>query len=694
MLGKVFEKLIEENRRKDLGAYYTPREVVHYMCQESLINYLDNGLNYPIKPIGAATPPPENQPALFINSAEKPVPKLGQLEFTEPGSRSVVPRDELAMWIQQSDQFAHYAVAIAAGTKGDHYPRPPDGIRKYAQEIDALLRDITVCDPAIGSGAFPVGMMTEITRARTALTPYLKDLAERSAYHLKRHAIQSSLYGVDIDVGAVEIAKLRLWLSLVVDEEDVQQIKPLPNLDYKIVVGDSLLGVEKTLFNQEQFNRLEELKPKYFDESDRRKKAQFKKRIEDLIHGLTNGHKEFDFEIYFSEVFQAKGGFDVVIANPPYVDSEEMTRSSPELRRQYSQEFKSARGNWDLFVVFIEQGLAKCNNVGSVSFIVPNKLLGAPYAKHIRQVLAAHHVNFIRDYSAVPVFAGVAVYPIVFQVSNASSKNKVVMQRMASLEEADITNLIKSKTFHSSTSWDQYFQVAGHASLIERFRKLPALSEHCREVVSAATVAEAYLLSEQMREDPRPNSKQKQFINTGTIDPFQSLWGTQITRYIKHGYTFPVVSRAAIREMSQRRLTQADSEKLIVGGINRHIECVYDKGDYLAGKSTTIVLPKVEVPLLYLGAILNSKCASYWYRTFFKSMSLAGGYLRIGAPQLRQVPIPPYDAKTCQIIVALAQKLLKSPQSDDLWNQLNNAVYRVYGLTPDEIALIEKAEIE
>ena len=154
----------------------------------------------------------------------------------------MLARADLELWIRQSDQFAHYAAAIAAGTPGDNYPKPPDSIRQFAREIDALLRDITVCDPAISSGAFPVGMMTEIVRARMALTPYFNDVAERTAYHFKRHVIQSSIHGVDIDASAVEIAKLRLWLSLVVDEDDVQQIKPLPNLDYKIVVGNSLLG--------------------------------------------------------------------------------------------------------------------------------------------------------------------------------------------------------------------------------------------------------------------------------------------------------------------------------------------------------------------------------------------------------------------------------------------------------------------
>ena len=286
MLGKVFENLIEENRRKGLGAFYTPREIVHYMCQESLMNYLDTALN---------------------------------------SNDQKMQRADIEALIHEGEQAAHYETARKDGTVS-YQRRLPEAIEQQARALDNALKAIMVCDPAIGSGAFPVGMMTEIVRARVALTPYFKDEtpsplvgegggggAERTAYHFKRHAIQNSLYGVDIDVGAVEIAKLRLWLSLVVDEEDVQQIKPLPNLDYKVVVGNSLLGVEKDLLNNEQFKRLEALKPKFFDESDRAKKAQFKQQIEALIHDLTKGREVFDFEIYFSEVFHAKGGFDVVI---------------------------------------------------------------------------------------------------------------------------------------------------------------------------------------------------------------------------------------------------------------------------------------------------------------------------------------------------------------------------------------------
>jgi hypothetical protein len=203
MLGKVFENLIEENRRKGLGAYYTPREIVHYMCRESLINYLADAVN-------------------------KDLDRL--------------PRSDLDTFVHLGEQYSFYEAAKESGTIGRDYPKPPESIKKYAHLIDNKLAEISICDPAVGSGAFPVGMMTEIVRARCALTPYFNDTHERSPYYFKRHAIQNCLYGVDIEVGAVEIAKLRLWLSLIVDEEDVSQIKPLPNLDYKIVPGNSLMG--------------------------------------------------------------------------------------------------------------------------------------------------------------------------------------------------------------------------------------------------------------------------------------------------------------------------------------------------------------------------------------------------------------------------------------------------------------------
>src|SRR5438552_4121606 len=191
MLGKVFENLIEENLRKGLGSYYTPREIVHYMCQESLINYLDTALNSAHKTIGRE----KRKQAEFGDE------KSEQTLLTAPTRNEILPRADIETLIRLGDQASFFEDARVSGTTS--YARYlPKNIEKYARLIDEKLASITICDPAVGSGAFPVGMMTEIVRARSALTSYFNERRERTAYRFKHDAIQNCLYGVDIDPGA------------------------------------------------------------------------------------------------------------------------------------------------------------------------------------------------------------------------------------------------------------------------------------------------------------------------------------------------------------------------------------------------------------------------------------------------------------------------------------------------------------
>ncbi|MGC8691227.1 MAG: Eco57I restriction-modification methylase domain-containing protein, partial [Caldisericum sp.] len=209
------QKGAESQFNKQYGVYYTPREIVHYMCQQSLISYL----------------------------------------ITELGNR--VSKGAIEFLILRGEEYVEHLRTAKQrredGKNSDRYKEHEyfTELKVYAKEIDECLSNVKVCDPAIGSGAFPVGMMTEIIKARLFFseTKCLGDSyrnkqgdeVRRNTYNYKRDCIQNSLYGVDIDQGAVEIAKLRLWLSLIVDEEDIKNIKPLPNLDYKVMQGNSLV---------------------------------------------------------------------------------------------------------------------------------------------------------------------------------------------------------------------------------------------------------------------------------------------------------------------------------------------------------------------------------------------------------------------------------------------------------------------
>lgn len=232
MLGKVFEKLLPVKERGRLGTFYTPREIVHYMCQESLIAYLSSHF-----------------PAL--------------------------DKTELDDFIRYGDLLMEHDSKILRDGVSETYKDFFLGatIRANLKAIDEALKTVKVCDPAIGSGAFPVGMMSEIVRARKVLAAHMRQ--DRQNYDLKRETIQESLYGVDFDPGAIEIAKLRLWLSLVVDEDNFDEIQALPNLDYKIMQGNSLLQ------SYEGINLFDDTLLKQHDHTIRRK-AQLQSELKSL----------------------------------------------------------------------------------------------------------------------------------------------------------------------------------------------------------------------------------------------------------------------------------------------------------------------------------------------------------------------------------------------------------------------------
>lgn len=383
MLGKVFENLLEVKDRKSKGTYYTPREIVHYMCQESLANYLTTELSSVI-------------PSEARNLKE-------DIETLIKYGESVVEHDSRV--VNEGRETKDYSFKL------------PENIRKYAKLIDEKLASIRVCDPAVGSGAFPVGMMKEIIRTRNALTPYIGKDGERTPYNFKRQAIQNCLYGVDIDPSAVEIAKLRLWLSLIVDEEEREIIKPLPNLDYKIVQGNSLLSYP---YEPRWTKEIEKLKKEFFGATSPREKQELKNQIDSKLKNfLANSEKslgykvDFDFKIFFSEVFQEKSGFDVVIANPPYI-KEYVNKSAFDGLRNMS----CYQGKMDIWYLFACKGLdvAKKGS-GIVTFIAQNNWVTSYGASKMRnKVISESQILSLVDFGDFKIFeAGIQTMVMLFR---------------------------------------------------------------------------------------------------------------------------------------------------------------------------------------------------------------------------------------------------------------------------------------
>ena len=521
LLGRVFENLLAAynpetgaTARKQTGSYYTPRPIVDYMVEEALIATL----------------------------AEQVSPTDGDTTTWEERLRYLF--DYAKVFDDASEWFSN-------------------------DERDRIVRAISelkILDPAVGSGAFPMGALHKLTLAlrrldrdntrweqlqkeraiqRAAAAFDTKDRPTRDEelteisrifenysgdFGRKLYLIQNSIFGLDIQSIACQIAKLRFFISLAIEQEpdrdaDNFGIKPLPNLETRFIAANTLIGLEeeRTLTSPKAKaleRELGENRERHFHATTRSQKLACKRADRRLRRALATELKDigmpaddaekiahwdpydqnesadwFDSEWMFGIV----DGFDVVIGNPPYVDSEMMTKSQSELRQTYTEYYKSAKGNWDIFIIFIERGIQLQKENGIISYIVPNKLIGATYAKTLRGMLLNYSVLEIRDYSKVDVFKESDVYPIVFLIGKTESKNDVSMVVMDDLETVSICNRVSADLFYQDVFWDRFFVPEDQLRIIVKCLSFPVLGRFC-QIGAAATVSEAYALKEYIQE--------------------------------------------------------------------------------------------------------------------------------------------------------------------------------------------------
>ena len=367
---------------------------------------------------------------------------------------------------------------------------------------------IKVLDPACGSGSF-------LIKAFEVLDEHIKrEKNQKGAdpiinYARKLPILISNIYGVDLDPEAIEIAQLNLLLKTLEDRER------LPNLSHNIECGNSLISGNE-----------EELK-KYFGKDWKAKKP-------------------FNWEEKFKDVFK-QGGFDVIIGNPPYIDSEEMVKKDKDFRLYCSDIYESAKGNWDIFCVFIQRGLDLIKDGGYLGIIVPNKLLSADYAFKIREIIKRYSIISINDYSDIHVF-GANVYPIVILIKKQKPNSSHQILINSFKEKDGLIELNKQNKINQSildlykNSWSPIFNYSEETNFVDEIiRKSKPLKEFCN-VYGAATVAEAYKLKEILKNLDKEKDYFK-FINTGTIDRYIQLWDKGKTQYIKQSYLKPIVMK-------------------------------------------------------------------------------------------------------------------------------------------------------
>lgn len=440
MLGRIFENLLEDN--KDKGAFYTPKEIVQYMCRESLIVYL----------------------------------QTDQKEEDKECIRQFVTTHDAALL-------------------GD-----------LKEDIDQKLIDVKICDPAIGSGAFPMGLLRELFFCRSAIEPNIVE----NAANIKRHIIQNNIYGVDIERGAVDIARLRFWLSLIVDEKSPEA---LPNLDFKIMQGNSLLeqykgadlatmtekkvgaGQGVTIFDSMLDVYRKNLRDKlteYYACPEHDKKVQLRKDIADIVKkelseqginidfgdiDMSANNQFFLWHTWFHDVFSrpSKEGFDIVIGNPPYG-----AKYDNETKRYYKNTYVTAnsirglqKGSLDTYTLFIELGYNLLRRDGSFAYIVPISLTSSDSLTGVHRILMGNcDTIHISSYAVrpKPVFENAFVNTsiLLFQKTGTPCQHLYSTKMHRRGNEFDLQKLVDNLQFVDVKGQTLYGRIPKIGSEIEK----------------------------------------------------------------------------------------------------------------------------------------------------------------------------------------------------------------------------------
>ncbi len=724
MLGRIFESLLEDNKEK--GAYYTPKEIVQYMCRESLIAYLSTDLD-------KETDKTTYQAIInFVrsNNAEN-------LRFTTEQNEEIDLRTEI--------------------------------LNK--------ITEVKICDPAIGSGAFPMGLLRELYHCRIALEEQTVSAAE-----IKSQIIKNNIYGVDIERGAVDIARLRFWLSLVVDEDTPQ---PLPNLDYKIMQGNSLLesykGIDLSFLTQKKeikvgdsvaglfedtvdvYRReLRQAVSNYYGETDHTLKEGLHQKMKEAVQllfteqgyeinltgiNLSANPHFFLWHTWFDDVFNrpsGDNGFDIVIGNPPYLRIQGIRMVDPVLANALVELYESATASFDLYVVFIELGLSLTTNNGVVNYIAPTKWSNASFGKGLRRLLhqqsaASSIIDFgdfqvfnASTYSGIQTFRRGARQLLFHQLNQNLSVATEIETYLNSLESSDFSRI--DYLHFGENPW--VLTTGKISKILSKLRQQPlTLGDVFEKIYQgiATSKDDVYFLydvtdiSKTVIEGFSKQVNQRIQIEKALVKPL--LKGEDIHRYddIKTdrcvifpyklektgvtlyeekiiaelfplGYKYLKSYEEVLRGRENGRLNTDNywyryiypknlmlyqCEKLVAPEISLGGNFAYDRKGHFYHTTTVygyIKKDNIEISYETLMAILNSQIC-WWYLSNTGTV-LANGYSRYKPAYLKGFPIPLISSRMDEKI----QDILKNEGGDSV--SLEAVLNSLYRLTEEDIAVI------
>lgn len=670
MLGKVFEKLLPENIRKNTGSFYTPRPIVDYLCKKGLIEYLYNNF------------------------------------------KSKINFDKLSDFIFSLNQI---------NTNEDIESKIEIEIKNDAKELISVIDNLKICDPAVGSGAFLVAMLDIVTKVKYYLLLFLGN-KDPDIYKIKKNFIENSLYGVDIDSGAIEIAKLRLWLALVVDEKNYLNIGGLPNLDYKLVQGDSLhnnienisleldvsikrqLELDEVVDNKTEnlIKNLKDIGKKYFSSTNTIEKKTIKdkliKSIYDLIIITINKKRDFNpnlnldveklkdqiyglkeknffpWQIYFIDVFHNKKGFDLIIGNPPWkslLGKQNKSKESKNVLNRLRDNYLVNNYMPNLYEFFLQLSNKIVAEKGVIAQIIPDRFGYNYSSKIIRD-------HFLKNNQIIEIIYNWDFPEVVADTMTILMKKNIKNDYKIAIKNNKFSSKIiykKSEIEKDTNLTFKKFKTLKHKLLIER------IIQESKNLENFAKVTSGFGGKSELMTDKRVSKSQIEVVK-----------GTSIRRFvIKRKYFFDLKDEnitGRTRDIKKLEL----KKKIYIRKTGVPIISTYDDKGSVPEESLYFIynLDKNLDPHYILG-LFNSNLMTWFAINYLYTNLESMPQLKIA--DIYQFPIIVASKSDQKIISDISKKILENPEDSsnlNLLNDLNNKIFEIYKINKDEEKFINK----